>query len=102
MAVVMVALDGGFFDGPVHALDLAVIRYVIRGAFPVRLCFSKNSVMVSPSGMRGAGARRCGQAVDKHWAESPSSLHGRPLRLSRMRCERGSVDVVLPASSRFY
>jgi hypothetical protein len=31
----------------------------------------------------------------------PSSLHGRPLRLSRMRRERGSVDVVLPASSRF-
>ena len=32
--------------------------------------------------------------------ETPISLHGRPLRLARMRCERGSVGVVLPASSR--
>jgi hypothetical protein len=47
------------------------------------------------------GARRCGQAVDRQWAESPSSLHGRPSRLSRMRRERGSVGVVLPASSVF-
>lgn len=50
MPVVMVALDGGFFDRPV--------QYVIRGAFPVRLCFSKNSVMVSPSGTRGAGSTK--------------------------------------------
>src|SRR5262249_1401195 len=47
------------------------------------------------------GAQRCGQAADKPWAESPSSLHGRPLRLARIRCQRGSAGVVLPASSRF-
>jgi Transposase len=56
---------------------------------------------MSPSGPGGPGARRCGQAVHRQWAESPSSLHGRLLRLSRLRRERGSVDVVLPASSRF-
>src|SRR5215469_2894271 len=50
--------------------------------------------------MGASGAQRCGQAADKPWAESPSSLRGRPLRLARMRCERGSVGVVLPASSR--
>jgi hypothetical protein len=59
----------------------------------------RDGVMVSPSG--APGARRCGQAADRQWAESPSSLQGRPLRLSPMRRERGSVDVVSPASSRF-
>jgi len=52
------ALYGRFLDRPVHALDLPVIRYVIRGAFRVRLCFSKNSVMVSPSGTLGAGSTK--------------------------------------------
>ena len=56
--------------------------------------------MVSPSGHGASGTQRCGQAADRRWAASPSSLHGRPLRLARMRCERGSVGVVLPASSR--
>jgi hypothetical protein len=37
-------------------LDLSIIRYVICGAFLVRLCFSKNGVMVSPSGMQVAGS----------------------------------------------
>src|SRR6516162_9007536 len=46
------------------------------------------------------GARRCGQAANRPWVENPSSLHGRPLRLARMRRERGSVGVVLPARSR--
>src|SRR5215469_7966949 len=50
--------------------------------------------------MGASGTQRCGQAADKPWAASPSSLHGRPLRLARMRCERGSVGVVLPAGSR--
>ena len=58
MALVVEALDCGFLDGPVHSLNLAVIRYVIRGAFLVRLCFSKNSVMVCPSGTRGAGSTK--------------------------------------------
>src|SRR4029077_17921817 len=55
----------------------------------------------APRGHGAPGARRCGQAADRQWVESPSSLHGRPLRPSRMRRERGSVDVVAPASSRF-
>jgi hypothetical protein len=42
--------------------------------------------------------QRCGQAADKPWAESPSSLHGCPLRLARMRCERGLVGVVLASA----
>ena len=44
--------------GLVEALADAVIRYVIRGAFLVWLCFSMNSVMVSPSGTRGAGSTK--------------------------------------------
>ena len=44
--------------GVVQALNDTVIRYVIRGAFLVWLCFSKNSVMVSPSGTRGAGSTK--------------------------------------------
>src|SRR5215471_18911009 len=55
--------------------------------------------LIQHSAMK-ALAQRCGQAADRRWAASPSSLHGRPLRLARMRCERGSVGVVLPASSR--
>jgi hypothetical protein len=31
--VVMIPLDGRVFDRAVHALDLAIIRYVIPGAF---------------------------------------------------------------------
>jgi hypothetical protein len=45
-------------DCLVQALNAAIIRYVIRGAFLVWLCFSKNSVMVSPSGTRGAGSTK--------------------------------------------
>ena len=56
--------------------------------------------MVSPSGTRGSGSTKV-RAGRPDRAESPSSLHGRPLRPSRMRRERGSVDVVSPASSRF-
>ena len=33
MALVIEAFDGRILDGPVHALDLPVIRYVICGAF---------------------------------------------------------------------
>jgi hypothetical protein len=58
VALVIIAFDGGFLEGAVHAFDLTIIRYVIRGAFLVRLCFSKNSVMVSPSGTRGAGSTK--------------------------------------------
>src|SRR5260370_24293345 len=45
---------------------------------------------------------KCGQATVGRWAESSNSLSGRALRLSRMRCERGSVCVVSPAGSRFF
>jgi hypothetical protein len=44
--------------GLVKPLDDAIIRYVIRGAFLVWLCFSKNSVMVSPSGTQDAGSTK--------------------------------------------
>src|SRR5262249_21184521 len=57
-------------------------------------------VMVSPSRTRGVGSTKVRAGRRRPWAESPSSLHGRPLRLARMRCERGSVGVVLPASPR--
>src|SRR6516164_1968676 len=100
VAVVMIPADGRFFQRPVHALDLAVIRYVIFGVCCVRRNLSKERRYGEPIRDTGApGARRCGQAADRQWALSPSSLHGRSLRLSRMRRERGSVDVVSPASS---
>jgi len=46
--------------GLVVSVDDAVIRYAIRGAFLARLCFSKNSIMVSISGTRGATMVRAG------------------------------------------
>lgn len=54
--------------------------------------------MVSHLGVGAPGARKCGQAADRPRAESPGPLHGRPSRLSRMRRQPGSVDVVLPAA----
>ena len=84
----------------VEALTNTVIRYVIFGVCCVRRNLSKERRYGEPIRDTGApGARRCGQAADRQWASSPSSLHGRSLRLSRMRRERGSVDVVSPASS---
>jgi hypothetical protein len=97
--IVVIPIDGRVLDRPVHPLDLALIRYEIRRRLCARYFRKRDGVMVSPSG--APGARRCGQAADRQWAESPSSLQGRPLRLSPMRRERGSVDVVSPASSRF-
>jgi hypothetical protein len=35
--VVMIAFNGGFLDGSVHAFDLPVIRYEIRRRLAVRL-----------------------------------------------------------------
>ena len=58
MALRVEALESGSSDGSVHSLDLSVIRCVIRGAFLVRLCFSKNGIMVCPSGTRGAGSTK--------------------------------------------
>jgi hypothetical protein len=79
----------------------------VRGAFLVRLCFSKDSIMVSSSGTRGAGSTK---AVDRRWAESPSSLRGRPstfpdalrARISRCRVAHhgsGSVWTSMPLRS---
>jgi hypothetical protein len=93
-------LDALLIEEGDDAIDLAVIRYVIFGACCVRRNLSKERRYGEPIRDTGApGARRCGQAADRQWASSPSSLHGRSLRLSRMRRERGSVDVVSPASS---
>ena len=81
-------------NSAMEALANAVIRHDDFGA-PVFTPSLGEGIMVSPSGTNGAlGAQRCGQAANRRWAASPSSLHGRPLRLSRMRRERGSVDVV--------
>ena len=91
--VVEVAFEGCVLDGSVHAFDLPAIRYEIRWHLAVRLFSEGSGNMVSPSGTRGAGSTKVGQAADRHWAESPNPLHGRSLRLSRMRRERGSVDV---------
>ena len=100
VAVVMVAPHGGLFQRAVHALDLAVIRYVIFGACCGRRDLFESGVMVSPSGTQGHREHEgAGRPADRQWASSSSSLHGRSLRLSRMRRERGSVDVVSPASS---
>jgi hypothetical protein len=85
----------------VQALTNAVIRCEIRRRLAVRLFPEGKRQYGELIRTRGAGSTKCGQAADRQWAESPSSLHGRPLRLSRMRRERGSADVVSPASSRF-
>ena len=59
----------------VEPLDDAIIRYEIIGA-SLSGCFRKGTGdMVSPSGTRGAGSTK---VRDRLWAESPSSLHGRP------------------------
>ena len=59
------AAFGRILDGAVNPLDDAIIRYEIIGA-SLSGCFRKGTGdMVSPSGTRGAGARRCGQAVDR-------------------------------------
>jgi hypothetical protein len=97
----VISPSGRVLDGAVHSLGLAVIRYEIRRRLCARLFPKGRRRYGEPIRTRAPGARRCGQAADRQWAESPSSLHGRPLRLSRMRPERGSVDVVSPASSRF-
>ena len=86
-------------DGAVKALADAVIRHDDFGA-RVSAAFLRKRVMVSPSGTRAPGAQRCGQAADRSWAASPSSLHGRPLRLVRMplraRISRCRVPRELP------
>jgi hypothetical protein len=56
--------------------------------------------MVSPSGTWGTGSTqvRAGRRID-HGLRARSIIWP-PLRLARMRCERGSVVAVLPAGSR--
>ena len=70
----------------------------IRFSVPdVGLRFSGSWRMVRPSGTEAPGARRCGQA------DAYDELRARvsswpPLRLARLRRERGSVVVVSPAA----
>jgi hypothetical protein len=52
---------------------------------------------VRPSGTEAPGARRCGQADALHELRARVSSWP-PLRLARLRCERGSVGVVSPAA----
>ena len=52
--------------------------------------------MVRPSGTGAPGARRCGQA--DLYDELRARVSWPPLRLARLRCERGSVGVVSPAA----
>ena len=56
--------------------------------------------MLRASGTEAPGARRCGQAdaLDELRARVSSWP---PLRLARLRCERGTVDVVSPAAPAF-
>ena len=56
--------------------------------------------MVRPSGTWGTGSTqvRAGRLLD-HGPRARAFIWP-PLRLARMRCERGSVVAVLPASSR--
>jgi hypothetical protein len=53
--------------------------------------------MVRPSGTEAPGARMCGQAVLHDELRTRVSSWP-PLRLTRLRCERGSVVVVSPAA----
>jgi hypothetical protein len=50
---VVVALDGGVLEGPVHPLDLAVIRHDGRRRFHTLPIVGD---MVRPSGLWGAGS----------------------------------------------
>src|ERR1700758_2025409 len=51
--------------------------------------------MVRPSGTEAPGARKCGQADQYHELRARVSSWP-PLRLARLRRERGSVGVVSP------
>lgn len=54
---VVISAYGGFLKGSVHAFDLAVIRYVIFGAFRPAVLL-RNGLMVSPSGTWGTGSTK--------------------------------------------
>src|SRR5262249_19565960 len=63
--------------GAMEALLDSIIRHADLGVLGV--CpILRERVMVSPSGTRGAGSTKVGQAADRPWAASPSSLHGPP------------------------
>ena len=70
------------------------IRYERFGAFGPATP-SRCGVCCGHPGREAPGARVCGQAVVRRWAERSSLLVGRLFRLSRMRCARGSVGIVL-------
>ena len=87
---------GSALDLTVDPLDRVGNRYEDGGA-NVRLQRFELRCMVRPSGTEAPGARRCGQA------DAQSELRARvsswpPLRLARLRRERGSVGVVSPAA----
>ena len=89
---------GAPLDLPVKAFDRIRNRYKIPGA-EVRLRISCPWRMVRPSGTEAPGARRCGQA-DAHDELRARVSSWPPLRLARLRRERGSVVVVWPTCSR--
>ncbi len=87
---------GSAFDLAVEALQRVCNRYEDGGA-DVRLGPTRSWRMVRPSGTEAPGARRCGQAdVFDELRARVSSWP--PLRLARLRRERGSVGVVSPAA----
>jgi hypothetical protein len=58
--------------------------------------------MVRPSGTESTGSRKVRAGRQQTVGCEPELVTWPPFRFSRMRCERGSVDVVLPASSPFH
>jgi hypothetical protein len=61
VVVVVVSLYSRFLDGPVHPLDLTIIRHDDSNAqLPGLLLF--DGAIVRPSGPGASGARECGQA----------------------------------------
>jgi len=57
--------------------------------------------MVRPSGTWGVGSTRVRAGRPLNHGLRARAFIWPPLRLARMRCERGSVVAVLPASSRW-
>jgi len=87
---------GAPFDLAVGPFERIGNRYEEDGA-EVRLGPAWSWRMVRPSGTEAPGARRCGQA-DAHIELRARVSSWPPLRLARLRRERGSVGVVSPAA----
>ena len=87
---------GAALDLTIDPFDWVGNRYEDGGA-DVRLQRFELRCMVRPSGTEAPGARRCGQAVVYDELRARVSSWP-PLRLARLRRERGSVGVVSPAA----